>query len=148
MRKLAAIVLMLAIPSLTACPKEQVGRETAQQRAARERAAKSLAENSEGFYRYLQWEKFKNAAEFVPAGDARAQFILDMRQEPLKVTSFEILQVTLDEESNDGATVYVALKKVRHSDLVEEESDEKHRWVRDRTGNWFVLYPFRDTAAD
>ena len=138
------VLALAALLLLPACPKENTGRINAQQKAARERAAKSLADNSDGFYQYLQWEKFKNAAEFIPEGDARAQFISDMRKQPMKVTSFEILQVELDEDSNDGATVWVAMKVVRHSDLVEEERDEKHRWVRDKIGNWFVLYPFTE----
>ena len=145
--KRAMIALLSLSVFLLGCPKtERVGRDTLQQRAARERMQKALSESADGFYRYLMWQKFKDASSFVAAGEARAEFLVDMRKEPLKVTEFEILQVVLDEEEDDekGATVYVAMKSVRHSDLVEVDEDYKHRWERDDAGNWFVVYPFTE----
>lgn len=141
--------LLLVILALTlgaaGCPRNTSTDEaTAADVRARARAQKLLGEATQVYYKHLQWERWQKASEFIPAGEPRNRFIREMQTHPIKVTDFTILSVKMDEDRDDLATVVVAMKIVRQSDLVQEDKEHTHVWVR-KGAKWFVLFPYVDT---
>ena len=151
--KRSFLVLQICLLSLAlgliGCPKKEDGpmdvRASKQKARLRKRAQERLTESSEGFYEYLLWQKWSDAANFIPAGDARKSFLRKMKKEPVKVTEFDIMSVDLHPKRDDRGVLLVALTTIRHSDLIVEEDEHTHAWFSDGGGKWYIRYPYVET---
>ena len=141
------VCLVALALSLAGCPKKAEegpmdARALKQKARVRKRAHENLAESSEGFYKYLQWQKWVDAANFIEVGDSRRDFIRKMKKEPLKLTEFDIMSIDLDPKRDDRGVLLVALTTVRQSDLIVEEAEHTHAWYTNGRGKWYIRYPY------
>lgn len=109
------------------------------------KAGQTLAESVRAYNEGLRWERFANAAVYVPPRE-RTQFVddADARANDLRITEYEIVNV--EKASDRTAEVLIKISWYLDSEGLLRETQAKQTWER-QGKTWLIVDEIRARGA-